>query len=471
MPPVLLNPPMRKYTAIILILLISISSLSGCRTKFGSNSTPQEDITLTFYGLFDSEDIYQPLIQQYEAENKNVNIIYKKFTNPDDYLDLIVNELAQGEGPDIFMMHNTWFPKNYKKLTPAPDTIVNPDIFRSLFVDVTAEDLIIPDDSGVEQIWGMPLYVDTLALYYNDAYLEEAVPSRGRPGETWEEIASDVTQLNREDKSFSRFERAGIAMGRTDNILRAFDIIMMLMLQYDVNFYSDDLTKVAFSSDENAMNALELYASFALPSQKNYSWNEYLADADSDEKEIETFASGQLSMMLGYSYAYDDIVNEISTLKSKGEKTIDISDVKIQETPQVYDPNTSAETRKAYASYFVPVVSRTSQHSEEAWSFLASLVSEDNLSYYNEETHRPSALRSLISDEMEDPIYGTFAAQVGYAKSVPMSDQKKYEEIFLGGIDKILATAKTESVLRGIAESIQALIPSSGIKPVYVPTE
>ena len=176
-------------------------------------------------------------------------------------------------------------------------------------------------------------------------------------------------------------------------------------------------------------------------------------------------------MILGYSYIYEDIINEIQSLTAQGEDTIDINDVKIQEVPQVYDPETTAETREAYASYFVPVVSRTSTHSQEAWEFLATLVDEGNLRYYNEETHRPSALRSLIDEQTLNPIYGVFASQVGYAESFPMSDPEAYEEAFLNAIQQILDTARTEDVLRNLANEIQSLITSDGIKPIYVPTE
>ncbi|MFA4814572.1 MAG: hypothetical protein WC653_00510, partial [Candidatus Gracilibacteria bacterium] len=207
------------------------------------------------------------------------------------------------------------------------------------------------------------------------------------------------------------------------------------------------------------------------PSQKNYSWNSTLSDADSAEKELATFARGKLSMLLGFSYTYENIINEINALKAEGEETIDINSVKIQEAPQVYDPETSAETREAYASYFVPVVSRTSVNSEEAWKFLAALVQEENLRYYNEETHRPSALRSLIEEQMLDATYGIFAAQVGYAESLPMADPDAYKEAFSNAIDQVLGTARSQNVLSDLAETIQSLIPADGIKPIYVPAE
>ncbi|MFT7184240.1 MAG: multiple sugar transport system substrate-binding protein [Oceanicoccus sp.] len=464
----------RSFTAISLIfVLLATSILPGCLRRKDTVEvvTQTESITLTVYGLFDSEDVYLPMIQQYESQNGLTNVVYKKFTNPDEYLELIINELAEGEGPDIFMMHNSWFPKHYKKLTPAPSTTVDADTFNSLFVEVTGEDLIIPDDEGVEQVWGLPLYVDTLALFYNKDHLEEAKPSTGEPSDTWEGIKSDVVLLNRDDQSFSRFERSGIAMGRSENILRAFDIMMLLLLQSKADFYSSDLTQVMFDTSEAAVSAFELYASFGLPSNTNYSWNLYLADEDSAEQEIATFAEGKTSMILGYTYAYEDIVNEVAALERKGESAIDINDIEVKEVPQIYDPNSTTETREAYASYFVPVVSRTSEHSDEAWAFLVSMVSEDNLRTYYETTHRPSALRSLISEQTVHPVYGVFASQVGYASGVPMVDPGVYEELFLAAIDSLIDTAKAENVVKDLADAIQNLIPLEGVKPTFTTTE
>jgi len=464
----------KKFTSVILVLIILTGTLnSGClkRKKPVQQVIDISEKTLTFYGLYDNSDIYDPIIQSFESSHPGTTIVYRKFVDPDEYLDLIINELAEGEGPDIFLMHNTWFPKHYKKLTPAPVNIVTPDVFRDLFVEITANDLIIPDPDGVEQVWGLPMYVDTLALYFNKDHYEDAIPSRGKPASTWEGVQNDVTLLNKEDKSFERFERAAIALGRDDNILRTFDTFMMLLLQYKVDFYNEDLTKVNFDKDPNALKALELLTSFSLPSKKNYSWNKYLSDANSAEKEITTFAKGKVSTILGYSYTYNDIITEINRLKSLGEGTIDIDSVRINEIPQVFDPETSAETREAYASYFVPSVSRTSEYPDLAWEFLATLVQNENLTYFNEKTHRPSASRSLISTQSADPIYGVFASQVGYAASIPMIDTDVYKEIVDSGIEDILNTKSPENVVKTMARDIQSLIPSAGVKPVYVPTE
>ncbi len=441
-------------------------TFSSCLRKQEVKTVKSETITLTFYGLFDNEDLYAPIIRDFEAENKNVSVIYKKFTDPESYLSLIVNELAEGKGPDIFMLHNTWFPDNYKKLTPAPSSIVTPESFRNAFVQVAADDMIIPDSENKEQVYGAPTYIDTLALYYNKDHFEDAIPERGKPSSTWSGILSDVIKLNKQDNSYERFKRSGIAMGRSDNILRSFDILMMLFLQNKVNFYDADLKKINFGADTNALSALDLYSSFGLPSRENYSWNKYISDPDSAEKEITTFARGKVSMIFGYSYTYEDILNEISRLKALGEETIEVNSIKIQEVPQTFDPTNSSETRKTYSSYFAPVVARTSTHSDLAWKLIATLVSESNQKYLNENTHRPSGRRSLIEIESEDPIYGIFADQVGYAQSLPMYNYYKYKSVFVDAIAKILTTSDSQSVLKTAAEEIQNLIPTEGVKPV-----
>ncbi len=453
----------KKY---IVALIIFPIVFTACLRKQEVQVVKNEAITLTFYGLFDNEDLYAPIIKAFETENKTVSIIYKKFTDPESYLTLIVNELAEGKGPDIFMLHNTWFPDNYKKLKASPSTIVTPETFRTAFVQVAADDMIIPDANNVEQVYGAPIYVDTLALYYNQDQLNDAVPERGKPASTWDGIVSDVTKLNKQDNSYERFKRSGIAMGRSDNILRSFDILMLLFLQNKVNFYTSDLRNVDFENDTNAVTALDLYSSFGLPSKSNYSWNKYISDADSSEKEITTFAKGKVSMIFGYSYTYEDILNEISRLKALGEETIDVNSIQIQEVPQMFEPSASAETRKTYASYFAPVVARTSANSDMAWKFIATMVSETNQIYLNENTHRPSGRRSLIASQSEDPIYGAFADQVGYAQSIPMYNFYKYKTVFLNAISEILTTADTAKVIKQVAEEIQNLIPVNGIKPV-----
>jgi ABC-type glycerol-3-phosphate transport system substrate-binding protein len=465
----------KKITAIALIF--STLLLSGCFAKEATKKTVKaETVKLVYYKLFDDEDVITPLIQQYQTKHPNVQIVYKKFTNPEEYENLIINELAEGEGPDIFSMPNYWFLRNVKKLSPMPSTLMTSKQFEDTFVTVAKNDLVLrdPSDSAVK-IFGIPLSVDTLAVYYNKAAFDDKIPSQGKPSDTWEGLKDDVFKLTKKDQSFERFEVAGISMGRSDNILRAIDILYLLMLQYKTDFYNSNVSQAQFSKQASvgatgislnpATEALKLYTSFALPANKNYSWNSYLADPNSSVKEIETFARGKVAMIFGYSYLYDQIVSEIKDLKDKGVSTIDEKNVKISAVPQVNDPKTSTEKRVAYANYYAETVGRTSKNPDVAWDFLIFMSGKDNLKYYNDKTHRPTSRRDMINDQIQDPIYGVFADQIGYAESLPIYDYSRYAAIFAKAIDSVLATGSPGEAVRSAESSINDMLPSEGLIP------
>ena len=225
----------RRFIAAVTLGVMSTTLLSGCfsRQQGTVEQVQDERVELVYYKLFDEEDVINPLIQQYQSEHPNVTITYRKFEDPLEYENLIINELAEGEGPDIFSMPNHWFLRNTKKIEPLPTDMATPEQFEATFVSVASNDLVLRDPrDGRTRIFGIPLTVDTLALYYNRAQFEDRLPSRGRPATTWAELQEDVFQLTKTDNSFERFELSGIAMGRSDNIGRWMDILFMLMLQY-----------------------------------------------------------------------------------------------------------------------------------------------------------------------------------------------------------------------------------------------
>lgn len=467
----------RKTLAACLLGTLALTLLSGCLKKptAPSNEETTERIELIYYRLFDDADIFEPLIREYESTHPHVTISYRKFTDPEEYIDLIINELAEGEGPDLFSMNNTWFTQHRKKLNPAPTDVVSKEDFESTFVEVASQDLILQDDDGTPRIYGIPLYVDTLALYYNEDHFEDAVPSRGKPASTWAELQEDVFKLTKADNSFERFEVSGIAMGRADNILRAVDILYLLMIQFGSIFYDTTYSEATFADAQGASanglyfpaaKALELFTSFSLPSSKYYSWNAYLADGKSQEKEIETFAKGKVSMIIGYSYAYQQILDEIEELKNSGERTIAPATIKVAQIPQVENPDTSTEKRNTYANYFAETVSRNSKHSREAWEFLTYLANRENLQHYHEETHRPTSRRDLIEEQSDEAIYGTFVSQIGFAESFPMANAEAYAAIFEGVIEAVLSTEDPQKAMKAAQDAVNAILPEEGLFPV-----
>lgn len=462
---------MKKTIVVFTLIIFSFVFLfSGCRTK---DPVVKKDnysgVELTYYKVFDDSDVIEPLISKYETEHPGLTIHYRKFSDFAEYERVILNEMAEGEGPDIFSMQNTWFVSNYKKLAPLPENLGSVNDFRNTFVDVAASDLIRTDKDGHLQIYGLPMTVDSLALYYNKDHFEDRIPSKGKPSETWEGIKEDVALLNKSDTSFDRFEVSGIAMGRADNISRAVDILYLLFLQFGVDFYNDNISEAVFAARQGgvysypALEALQLFLSFADENFKHYSWNEFVAEDDTEGREIEAFAKGEVSMIVGYSYTYDLILNYLSLLKNEGASSIDKSAIKIAPIPQLYDPSTSKDKRVTYASYFAETVSRNSEHPDIAWDFLVYLTNAENLQYYFEETHNPTSRRDMIEEQKKDPVYGVFASQVGYAESFPIVNYYTYRDAFVDLINRSFQYKDWETLLLEAQTLINEFLPTEGL--------
>jgi len=404
---------------------------------------------LDFYYVYDNSDAFQEQIQAFQSQNTGLTVRTKKFANLDEYEDMIINEIAQGEGPDVFMIQNSWMTKHLKKLLPMPadlPVVVTPDMFRQTFFQAASDDLIIDN-----QVYGMPLSMDNLAIYYNKAYFKDLLATTTQPGNLWEEVKEQVFQLTKPNNSPERFALAGIAMGRADNINSAVDNLYTLMLQYGVNFYDDKEEKATFAADSTSqasgvknpgVEALTLYTSFGLPSYKNYSWNDTITGYDPTKKEIGPFVRGKVAMILGYPYLYDVLVQEIQNQQKAGGAHIDINDIGIAPMPQLVSP-TEGLKRDTLASYFPLVVARTTDLPKESWSLIEYLTTKDSLQTYHKKTKKPTSRLDMAQDQQTEPLFGIFAYQAPFAKSIKIYDAKSYNKIFSDAIQEVVTNIST----------------------------
>ncbi|MFH0838214.1 MAG: extracellular solute-binding protein [Patescibacteria group bacterium] len=459
-----------RIIAVILILMAPLF-LSGCKKKcpkptenIPGTSTfrddcPYEEATTTGTGqkvidlwiVYDNTDAFREQVQAFQSNFPGIRVNVKKFTNLPEYEDLVINEIAQGEGPDVFMVPNSWLPNHYKALYPLPldqPIIMNAELFRQTFFQAAADDLIIG-----EQIYGMPLSIDNLAVFYNKQHFKDLIATSDKPGALWEEIQDQTTQLTKRDNSPERFALAGIALGRADNISSAVDILYALMLEYGVQFYDEKEEHATFATgggvtgDNPGVQALELFTSFGLPSYRNYSWNEYITGYAPAEKEINPFVRGKVSMIVGYPYLYGEIQTAIQEQQKSGGQHIDIENVGITPFPQLVS-GTEATKRDTYASYFPLVVARTTDMPAEAWSLVQFLTSADALQTYHKITKRPTSRKDMVSEQQTEPLFGTFAFQAPFAKSFKIYDDTAYQKVFTDAI---------QDVMKNVSSAQQAL--------------
>ncbi|MDP3956664.1 MAG: extracellular solute-binding protein, partial [bacterium] len=248
--------------ALVVILLVALFTgvIPGLRPRQGT----LPPVKLTVWGVFDSQQVFTDLVNLYRETRSNVDISYRQF-DPNTYEADLINALAAGTGPDIFMFQNTWLPKHIDKITAVSSTTLPYVTFRDAFPQVVSEQF-----APNQIIYASPLYLDTLALFYNKDMFDKN--SIALPPRTWMEFTADVNRLKEVNPTTGEILRAGAAIGGSNqSINRGTDILNLLMLQagtqmVDSNFLNATLTQTAGNGVQAGLNSLNYYTSFANPS-------------------------------------------------------------------------------------------------------------------------------------------------------------------------------------------------------------
>jgi multiple sugar transport system substrate-binding protein len=453
---------MQKYKRILAIMGLIVASglfLSGCGCKQGSAPVVDQ---ITIWGLWDESAVYDDIISQFRKEHGNVqNIVYKKYPCNEsecyDYLREVVQGLAAGTGPDIFMINNTWVPAQKDKMVPvetANDLLEKQSLakimtlrdFGDTFVPVAKKDLVSKDVDGQERIYGVPLWIDNLAVFYNRDLFNTAGLTPPPKNWTWQQItpqsasfesyASKITKIDQ----YGNIVRAGAAMGYGKNVHRAGDILAVLMMQMGSPVVNEEWDAVfntrITSSDGTSFSpgetALSFYSKFSDKRQPAYSWNK------EQWQSLDDFTRGHLGMMINYS-------NQINTIKAKAPSL----NFGIAHLPKV---NENSKTVN-FASYWALAVSKqaTDQKAIECWNFLKFLTDTEQSDKYVQKTGRISPRIDLIEKQKEDQWLGVFADQAVSSDSFREANNARISKIFEDAINSIVEKGTTPQDAAAIA--------------------
>jgi len=181
----------------------------------GTKEKTSGDISLEYWGLFEPESVFADIIADYEKEHPRIKINYtqKTFTDLDQYKTTLQIRTQQGTGPDIFRMHASWVNDLAEYLSPTPSDVMTAGQFKDIFYPVAYDSLVYNDN-----IYGIPLMYDGLALFYDPVRLEAANLD---PPETWEEFREAAVVLTERDEESKKIIRSGAALGVASNVANA----------------------------------------------------------------------------------------------------------------------------------------------------------------------------------------------------------------------------------------------------------
>lgn len=408
---------------------IHCAPLSRCPWEKKISSSAKKKVTLTLLGSWDDADAWKQVISDfnvYEGTKRGLDITVKyEQIDKYNYEEILFDRQVNKKGPNMFMMYNTWLPKYQQRIISAPESMMTVAEFEKTFAKVTADDLI-----AEEKIYSLPLYVDTLALYYNKTMLYNA--GFIRPPETWSEFTDYIEKLTIMGEG-NKIEVMGAVIGGAEYVNRSQDILMLLVMQNNIKSTTTS-NLVSFRSPEG-QRAVKFYTDFADPTKRYYTWN-----YDDRMYSIDAFTQSKAAMSINYSY-------ELENIDSKTGGNLDYG---VALVPQQY-PNNKIN----YASYWAPVVAKDAPCEKEdgvnescallSWEFIKFASEADNVRSYLDATRRPAANLVVAKEQSEksgDPI-APFASQVLTAYSWDNPNNEKTDELLVNMIDSIITTDKS----------------------------
>ncbi len=406
---------------ILFFLLVFLGIIPGLRRSGG------EAARLTFWGI-DEPRAWESAISLFMKNHPNLSITYKQISEA-NYESELIDALAAGSGPDIFMLHNSWLPKHGNKTVPASQDQINISTFRSLFPEIAETNFV-----AGERIYSLPIYLDTLGVFYNkDIFNNKRI---ALPPQTWDEFKSAI--LKTREFSGGKISKSGAALGGSlKSIEHATDILNLLMLQFKTPMVSRSLNQATFNN-QNGRAALNFYLQFSSPGSSYYTWS------DSFMNSLDSFAQAKTAMIFAYASDYKKV-------KAKNP---------FLNFGITYAPQFNKNDAVNFPNYYGLSVSSKSKFAKSAWDFVVFAASNEAImKSYTDSTLHPPALRNLISSYLADPVLGTFAGQSLTAKDWFQVDSSLIKLVFDNMLQSVISgSLRPDQALEGAASEVTKLM-------------
>lgn len=406
---------------VIVIVLILVGVLPGLQSP--TDKPPA--VTLTVWGI-DDQPAFNALIDGYKKIRPNASVLYAQIPEA-SYEENLVNSLAAGTGPDVFMIPNGLIRKHGGKMLAAPANQLSLGMLRQLFPQVVEQNLVVQN-----QIYSLPLYLDTLALFYNKDIFDAKTISL--PPQTWKDFQNIIPKI-RENNESNQIVKAAAAIGGSKiSIKSASDILNLLMMQFG---NPKATTEESINFDDQGLQALNFYLQFANPVSPSYTWNDNLGSS------IDNFSQGKTAMIFAYN-------GDAPLIKAKSP----FLNFGIAAMPQF---NLSQPVNQP--NYWGLAVSRQTKKAVWAWDFIINTTTNQLIiENYIQIKDQSPGLRTLIQNYVNDPNLGVFVKQALTARAWPEPDHNLVGQSFSNGIASVLTgQVSPKQALDRITNEINAL--------------
>lgn len=178
------------------------------------------------------------MADQFMAENPDVEIQLQSIPEG-EYKTKLLAALAAGSGPDVAQIpsHGMTEFYNYGLIQPFPKDVISAETATRDYINASIKNLIIEGE-----VYGLPIDVQTIVLFYNPALFVQAGLDPNTPPKDWNELIEFAKKTTVWDGG--KMVQSGWGLGGYHPVLETF------MVQAGATFWSEDGETVVFQEPQ-----------------------------------------------------------------------------------------------------------------------------------------------------------------------------------------------------------------------------
>lgn len=351
-------------------ILIAVLLLSGNIDVGGSEKTEGPSGNILVWGVLPRASM-ETLFDYIESQNKGLSVTYVEKDSQSLQADL-VNALASGKGPDIFMIPPGQVAENIDRLSIIPFSLISKTSFQTTFTDI-GESLLIP-----QGFLAFPAFIDPMVMYYNRDMLTSVFKTDAP--KTWRELDQLIPLLVKRNDA-GVIQQAAVALGTGNNITHSDSVLYTRLLQDRNPIISFSNNKWFSNISEGLSEKITWFTQYAQPSNPLYSWNESLP------QDKDMFTASSLGFYFGYA-------SELEGIRQKNPNL----NFRISMIPQLDDSSYKA----SYGQLYSIGVSKISPNLSSAIQLASIMAKKENIEFVLAGTYYVPARIDMYTDRPVD---------------------------------------------------------------------
>lgn len=185
---------MKKHFSLMVSLLLMLTLfLSACSSNSASSNNGGNSKKVIKVELWDenAKDAVSKSVKDFENSHPNVDV-QVTYTPWNNYWTKLKTSLAGGSGPDVFWMNGTYLPDYVSSGTVKN---LQPLIDKEKFDTSVFWPSLVNQYSLNNNLYGMPYFLDSIALFYNKKLFDQAGIAYPNDNWTWDDVEKAGAKL------------------------------------------------------------------------------------------------------------------------------------------------------------------------------------------------------------------------------------------------------------------------------------